>query len=100
MVKLDTIKTIALANEDRAFALLGHRPGPGYDIVITPTRPVSASWRLEGRSEAGKAWLNKLHGTMIAKDNTELNNIKQALKEWGLTFYTDWSCVKVVRSDP
>lgn len=82
-------------------AILGHEPGPGYDIAITPTNPVSKSWNLVPRSPAGKAYLAKVrNGNHLAIDNTDLQSIKFSLTEWGLSYFTDWSCVKVVRSDP
>lgn len=96
-----TVENLAKCHRDRSIALLGHRPGPGYDIVITPTRPVSASWNLEGRTQAGKAYLIRVrHGNRLAIDNRDLQQIKANLQEWGLSFHTDWSCVKVVRTDP
>ena len=96
-----TIANLIQSHHDKCLAHLGHRPGPGYDILIAPTNPVSSRWKLDPQSPAGNAYLERVrNGNVIVTNNSELNQLKANLQEWGLSFMTDWSCIKVMRSDP
>ena len=96
---LNDLTKTARSNLDRAYAILGHRPGPGYDIAFLPTNPVSSTWRVEGKSKAGKAYLKHIHTTKV-DGGAALARFKHDLADWGLSYYTDWGNVVEERSDP
>ena len=77
----------------RAYADLGAKPGPGIDIFIHPTNPISAYWNLEGKTECGKLWLKHM-GYTDSVSNTRLAKMKQEAQEWRLSYHTDWSFVQ------
>ena len=91
--------SIAAINRERAYSVLGARPGPGVDIVIKPTNPVSGKYDLEGKTQAGKAYLEFFPPSQIDA-GWRLRRFKEELTDFGLTFETDWSNVVDVKVDP
>lgn len=89
---LSNLKTAANARLNKAYDTLGARPGPGIDIWIKPTNPISANWEVEGKTECGTRWLRHQKYERLI-DNTRLAIMKQQAADWGLSFHTDWSCV-------
>lgn len=85
------LEEVAQANERKAFSLLGVAPGPGIDIKILPTNPCSASWNLQGATEAGRRFIQMFYPDQPIH-TIKLAKLKLLAQEWGLSFETDWSC--------
>lgn len=83
---------------EQAYATLGARPGPGIDIYIHPTNPISAFWTLEAKTECGKRWLCHM-GYLGRLSNTQLAKMKQEAQEWRLSYHTDWSFIQTTLID-
>ena len=82
----------AEANEDRAFRILGARPGPGIDLVIKPEEPLCGKWFVDGRTAAGAAFVQKFWRWQPLS-NKHLSEMKRQALAWGLTFRTDYPYV-------
>jgi hypothetical protein len=63
--------------------------GPGIDIVIHPTVPLSSAWLLEPVSPAGKKF-RELFWLGNPRNSSELIEFKRQAADWGLSFHTDW----------
>lgn len=98
------ITALAKAANDRAahaIAILGASPGPGIDISIKPTNPVSTNYSVEGLTPAGKAFITKFWlGTNILEGGRMLARFKGEATDWGLTFHTDWGNVIDQKVEP
>src|SRR5262245_35170733 len=85
------LEKIAKSNEDRAYRVLGARPGPGFDIMIYP---MSGRWNIEGITQAGTAFIEKF---WIERPltNQKLAEMKKQANEWQLTYKTEFSVVSL-----
>lgn len=92
------LSAIASTRLDQAYAELGFRPGPGVDIFIVPTSPISQVWNLRPATDCGKAFLLRFHPTYIIQNGRPLRDFRDSCIDWGLTFSTDWSNVVSVKS--
>lgn len=102
---MDNLKAKAEANLNRAYKTLGASPGPGYDIVIRSTNPVSTYWEVRWATKCGEMWLKHMYTwpkgfTMQLFSNEKLANMKRAAVDWGLSYHTDWSHIRKERVDP
>lgn len=98
-MNIDDIKAKAIANQSKAFSILGHSPGPGDDIRIFPTNPISSSWLVEGLTPCGKAFLFLFYPDGQISDHRRLGFLKRELEDWGIRFKQDWSMVIDERAD-
>lgn len=74
---------------------------PEPDIVLTPTTPISAWYSIEGRTPAGKAFVESLYPTCkVQSGGQPMQRFKKEAADQGLTFDTDWSCVVSENVDP
>lgn len=80
------------ANEDRAYRILGARPGPGIDILIKPKEPLCGEWFVTGKTAAGTAFVEKFWRWQ-PMSNKSLAEMKRQALNWGLTFRTDYPIV-------
>ena len=59
---IESLSGVAKANLLEAQeAVLGYRSGPGIDITVRTTNPVSGDRLLEARTKAGQAFLNRFY---------------------------------------
>ena len=83
---------IAESNEDRAYRILGARPGPGIDMLIKPKEPLCGLWWVTGKTPAGEAFVNKFWRWQPLS-NQKLAEMKKQALAWNLTFRTDYPIV-------
>ncbi len=94
MTKLDKIvddlRAEASTALERAHGYLGARPGPGIDIIVLQLS--DRSWKAEGRTPCGRAFILKLYGgDRYGADNQhKLVEFRRRVVEWGLTFDIKW----------
>lgn len=75
--------------EGRARELIGE-PGPGIDIYVIPSLPLSDSWALVPKTSAGAKFLSLLWPDP-PRSAGALTEFKRECADWGLSFYVDWS---------
>lgn len=86
---MEGLKAMAASNEDRAFRILGARPGPGPDILIRPFDGVmSSEWNVHGLTVCGAAFVNKFW-RFQPLSNQKVAEMRKQIVEWGLTFVTE-----------
>ena len=88
---------IARSNEDRAYAILGSRPGPGLDLLIKPEEPLCGKWYVDGKTPAGIAFVTKFWSWQPLS-NQKLAEMKKQAIDWGLTFRTQFPILSIAES--
>jgi hypothetical protein len=84
----DWLSDIAATNLDKAYSILGAKPGPGTDINVLPAaHPHNGTWRLVGETAAGKAFIAKFWADPNIPNNHQLASFKSQCDEWGLKFH-------------
>jgi hypothetical protein len=83
----DLIKAID-AHESAAREIIGC-PGPGIDIIIRPTNPLSTRWLVEAKTEAGRRFIARFWPSGI-DTSANLTRFKREAVDWGLTFHVNW----------
>ena len=84
---IDGLKDIADANERRAYAILGARPGPGLDLEIVPVEPLCGKWYVTGITVAGRGFVSRFWFEQPLQNNHKLAQLKREAIEWGLKFH-------------
>jgi hypothetical protein len=74
------------AQMERAYQILGAKPGPGIDIEIHPDYPITQRYRLIGLTKAGKAFISKFWIDPIVQSNHQLGEFKRQANDWQLTY--------------
>lgn len=86
---MEGLKAIAESNEDRAFKILGARPGPGPDILIMPAQtPINGEWEVAGITDCGAKFVVKFW-RFQPLTNQKVAEMRKQAAEWGLTFVTE-----------
>jgi len=85
---VDQLSKQANANANRAYLILGARPGPGLDIMIRPVEPLCGKWFIDGRTQAGKNFVAKFWSVQPVSNQSLSEFRKQAL-DWQLTYQTE-----------
>lgn len=80
---------LAEANEERAYRILGARPGPGIDLLIKPEEPLCGLWHIFGQTPAGTAFVNKFWRWQPISSQ-KLSTMKKQALDWGLTYKTNY----------
>jgi hypothetical protein len=83
----DWLAETAIDNLDKAYHILGARPGPGTDIDIHPAIPMNGTWCLTGITQAGKAFIAKFWANPYIDSNKQLVAFKRQCDDWGLKFH-------------
>lgn len=86
------LTSLAEGNADRAYKILGARPGPGLDLLIKPEEPLCGLWFVTGKTPAGEAFINKFWRWQPIS-NQKLSTLKKQAMDWGLTFETNYPYV-------
>jgi hypothetical protein len=81
-------------NENKAYAILGARPGPGIDLLIRPKEPICGRWFVEGLTRAGKGFIAKFWSEQPLSNQRVAEMRKQAT-DWGLTFETKYQALSL-----
>ena len=75
----------AKAQEDRAYDILGGRPGPGIDLLIFPVEPMCVMWYCNGLTKAGQGFVFKFYMEQPF-NNYVLAKLKREASDWALTY--------------
>lgn len=74
-------------NKNKAYGILGARPGPGIDLRIHPVEPLCGRWFVDGQTLAGLAFVRKFwHAQPMS--NQHIAEMRKQATAWGLTFTT------------
>jgi hypothetical protein len=92
------LKAIAESNEDRAYRILGARPGPGIDLRIKPQIPLNGRWHVYGLTIAGFSFVRKFWLEQPLS-NQKLAEMKKQANEWQLTYETEYPTVSLGGTD-
>lgn len=91
------LTSAASANEERAFKILGARPGPGFDLLIKPEEPLCGKWYVTGKTVAGAAFVQKFWRWQPLSSQ-KLAEMKRQAFAWNLTFETSYPYISNERS--
>jgi hypothetical protein len=83
------LANFAKHNEERAFSILGHRPGPGHDILIQPIEPLCGKYFAKGITPCGAAFVEKFW-QFQPMNNQQIAELRKQATDWGLTFRTEY----------
>jgi hypothetical protein len=75
---------------DRAYRILGAKPGPGVDLLIYPVQPICGKWIVSGMTPAGRAFVNKFWFAQPIESNHELNKLKGEANDWNLKYKIEY----------
>lgn len=95
---VQTLAAYAKNNEERAFSILGARPGPGIDLLITPVEPICGKWNVTGLTKCGAAFIDKFW-MFQPLSNQRVAEMRKQATDWGLSFRTEYSTVSIDESD-
>jgi hypothetical protein len=75
-------------NEDRAYRILGARPGPGVDVLIQPSEVVlDGRWKAEGLTKAGRNFVARWWFEQPLS-NQKVAEMRKQLIDWNLSWRT------------
>jgi len=83
------LTSLAEGNADRAYKILGSRPGPGIDLLIKPEEPLCGKWYVTGQTPAGTAFVEKFWRWQPLSSQ-KLAEMKKQANNWELTFETSY----------
>ena len=85
---------VAQSNADRAYSILGSRPGPGLDLLIHPEEPLCGKWYVVGKTPAGQAFVAKFWQWQPLS-NQKLAEMKKQAMDWDLSFRTNYPVLSI-----
>ena len=80
---------------DKAYHILGAKPGPGVDIMIYPASPICGKWMTMGVTKAGYAFIDKFWPEQPIPSNIHLDKFKRQAGEWGLKYKVEYQTVSL-----
>lgn len=89
----------AKSQEDKAYVILGARPGPGLDLLISPVEPMCGMWYVKGITAAGQAFVHKFYMEQPF-NNYILAKMKREAMEWKLTFESTLPSISLSSIEP
>jgi hypothetical protein len=95
---VSSLQKIANSNADRAYAILGARPGPGLDLLINPEEPLCGKWYVTGKTPAGQAFISKFWQWQPLS-NQKLAEMKKQAIDWDLTFRTNYPVLSIAEDE-
>jgi hypothetical protein len=95
---VQTLAAFAKNNEERAFNILGARPGPGIDLLIKPVEPLCGKWFVTGLTPCGSAFIDKFW-MFQPLGNQRVAEMRKQATEWGLSFRTEYTTVSIDSTD-
>jgi hypothetical protein len=75
----------AKGQTEEAYRILGAKPGPGLDLLVTPVTPMNGEWFAEGLTEAGKRFVFKFWMDQPFNGH-KLARFKREAEDWSLTY--------------
>lgn len=80
---------------ERAYRILGARPGPGLDLTIYPVQPICGKWMVTGLTPAGQAFVSKFWFAQPIESNNELKRLKAEAEDWNLKYKIEYPVVSL-----
>ena len=74
---------------DRAYRIIGAKPGPGVDLLIYPVQPLCGRWNITGLTVAGRNFVGKFWSGQV-KSNRDLSQLKHEAADWGLKYRVEY----------
>lgn len=93
------LTTKARAAQSRALAILGSCPGPGTDILLIPTNPISSFFTLCPLTAAGRAFVERIWLSEAISTVHAMQSLRSSCADWGLKVEVDWSTAEAERLD-
>jgi hypothetical protein len=87
---MEDLARVAGDQVERAYAILGAKPGPGIDLLIYPVQPISGKWWVTGLTPAGRGFVNKFWFAQPIESNQELNKLKGEANDWQLQYKVEY----------
>ena len=75
----------AKTQEEKAYAILGARPGPGTDLLIWPVEPMCGQWHVKGLTKAGDAFVARFY-SIQPFNNYILAKLRREANDWKITY--------------
>jgi len=82
---IEGLGRLANSNEERAYRILGARPGPGIDVLMRPEYPINGKWHAEGLTQAGRNFVAKFWFEQPLS-NQKMAEMKKQMIDWQLTW--------------
>lgn len=87
---VEGLAEMAADNRERAYRVLGARPGPGVDLLIKPaTEPMNNKWLVIGQTMCGKLFVKKFWIDQPLS-NQKLAEMKKQAHEWEIKYSTHY----------
>jgi len=96
---IDDIARQAEDQIERAYRILGGKPGPGTDLLIYPVQPICGKWMVTGLTAAGRGFVNRFWFAQPIESNNELNRLKAEAKDWELKYKIEYPVVSLEVDD-
>lgn len=87
---VEDIARLAEDQLERAYRILGAKPGPGIDLLIYPVQPISGHWWASGLTPAGRAFIHKFWFIQPIGSNHELKRLKDEANDWNLKYKVEY----------
>lgn len=97
---VEDLRKIAEENLERAYKILGSKPGPGIDLQIVPLEPLCGKWFVTGITKAGRAFVDRFWFEQPLKNNHALSQLKRQANDWGLSFHIVLTPVSLTAEKP
>ena len=96
---IDDIIRVAEDQVERAYRILGAKPGPGVDLLIYPVQPICGKWMVTGLTPAGSGFVSKFWFAQPIQSNNELNRLKGEANDWSLKYKIEYPIVSLEVDD-
>ena len=86
---VEDLSRLAEARTEKAYEILGARPGPGFDLMIRPEYPLNGKWFIDGLTLAGKSFVSKFW-LWQPISNQKVAEMKKQAMDWNLKYETTY----------
>jgi hypothetical protein len=97
---IDKLRQTVDENEERAYKILGAKPGPGLDLEIVPVEPLCGKWFVTGITDAGRNFVERFWFEQPLQNNHKLSQLKKEAIDWGLKFHIVLTPVSLTAEKP
>jgi hypothetical protein len=92
---MEDLARLAGDQVERAYAILGAKPGPGVDLLIYPVQPICGKWWITGLTQAGRGFIHKFWSTQPIESNPELKQLKDEANDWQLKYKVEYPAISL-----
>jgi hypothetical protein len=93
---IDDLAKAAGDQIERAYRILGAKPGPGVDLLIYPVQPLCGKWHVTGLTPAGQGFVSKF---WFAQPFEEIRRLKAEAEDWQLKYRVEYPVVSLEVDD-